>query len=221
MFFEPTTTFQVWWIKSIRVRPHASHRWNHCRQNVVCVVVLIWHSSQHRSLKRNVQSSFMADGPRWEGKATAKVLSLSAEAAWSFLEDFCNFHKWFPAIDTCRRIEGVDGRPGLVRYCAATLPPPSEGVVKWCHERLLAMDPIGRSLSYEVLENNIGIKRYTSTMRVTAINGGDGVSGCQIEWSFLGDPVEGLTREEWVAYLDSGLQGTVRNMEDQAHFTTL
>ncbi|KAI3468187.1 hypothetical protein Pfo_024850 [Paulownia fortunei] len=157
-----------------------------------------------------------ADEPKWEGKATAKLNKPTAEEVWPLLEDFCSFHKWLPSIDTCCKVEGVEGRRGLVRYCAATLPPPSDGgerVVKWCHEKLLAVDPIGKCLSYEVLDNNMGLKSYRSTIKVVPIKGGDDLSGCEIEWSFLADPVEGLSYEDMVTYLDMNLQGVAQNME--------
>ncbi|KAL0318377.1 UNVERIFIED_CONTAM: hypothetical protein Sangu_1993900 [Sesamum angustifolium] len=155
-----------------------------------------------------------ADEPKWEGKATAKLHKPTPQQVWPLLEDFCSFHNWLPTIDTCRKVEGA--HPDLVRYCAATLPPPpdgGDGVVKWCHEKLLAMDPTQKLLSYEVLENNMGFKSYKSTIKVTAIEGGDAPNGCQIEWSFLADPVEGLSCDDLVDYLDISLQGMAQNME--------
>ncbi|KAL6524057.1 hypothetical protein OROMI_031152 [Orobanche minor] len=152
---------------------------------------------------------------KWKGISTAKLHKPTADQVWPLLEDFFSLHKWLPGIDTCRQVEGVDGR---VRYCATTIPtPPSgdgEGVVKWCHEKLLDIDPIGKWLSYEVLDNNMGFKSYKSTMKVLPINGGDDPrSGCMIEWSFLADPVEGFSYEDLVGYLDVNLQGMAKNME--------
>ncbi|KAK4419932.1 hypothetical protein Salat_2406100 [Sesamum alatum] len=160
-----------------------------------------------------------ADEPKWEGKATVKLRKPTAQQVWPLLEDFCSFHNWLPSIDTCREVEGAQAHGhGLVRYCAATLPPPpdgGEGVVKWCHEKLVSMDPTHMWLSYEVLENNMGFKSYKSTIKVSPIEGGDDddLNGCQIEWSFLADPVEGLTCDDLLNYVDISLQGMAQNME--------
>ncbi|KAL2544828.1 Polyketide cyclase/dehydrase and lipid transport superfamily protein [Forsythia ovata] len=158
--------------------------------------------------------------PKWEAKVRKKLNKHKAEEVWPFLEDFCSFNKWLPSIDTCYKVEGVQGRPGLVRYCAATLPPPPPDgagggeTIKWCHEKLLAIDPIKKCLSYEVLDNNMGFQSYKSTMEVLpSMESGDDQKGCLIEWSFLADPIEGLRFEDMVAYLDSSLQGMIENIE--------
>lgn len=141
-----------------------------------------------------------------EGQAVAELRgpTATAESVWPLLEDFYGFHKWLPTIDTCTR---VDGGEGEIRYCAATVTPP----VKWCRERLLWVDPICRCLSYEVLENNIGLGAYESTIVVVPMDGGDG--GCRIVWSFVAEAVEGLKREQLVGYLEASLQGMANNME--------
>ncbi|CAK9180934.1 unnamed protein product [Ilex paraguariensis] len=153
--------------------------------------------------------------PKWEGKATAKLKGLAASQVWPLLEDFCSFNKWIPTIDTCYQVEGVNGQPGLFRYCAATISSSSDGSeksIKWCHEKLLEIDPIQRCLSYEVLDNNLGFKSSVSKMEVLPTDG-DEQHGCEIEWSFVADPVEGLTFEGLLAYFDSSLQGVAENME--------
>lgn len=157
--------------------------------------------------------------PIWEAKVSKKLNKHKPEDVWPFLEDFCSFNKWLPSIDTCYKVGGVEGRPGLIRYCAATLPPPPDGnggeeTIKWCHERLLEVDPIKKYLSYEVLDNNMGFKSYKSTLEVLpSMDGDDDQKGCLIEWSFFADPIEGLRFEDMVAYLDSCLQGMAENIE--------
>lgn len=174
---------------------------------------------------------------RWAGKATARLKGVTAEQVWPlFLDDFCSFHKWLPTIDTCRQVEGIRGQPGLVRYCAST-PEDSTGAdvdgerkdALWCHEKLVAIDPVVRCLSYEVMENNMGIKSLVSTIKVlptTAAtikssgevdddeHGGEDQFGCQIQWSFLADPFEGLmTYDGFSAYINFALQGMADKME--------
>ncbi|CAN0907254.1 Lachrymatory-factor synthase [Linum grandiflorum] len=134
---------------------------------------------------------------RWEGKATAELKSpITADQVWPFFDrDFCSFHNWSPTIDTCHQVEGVVGQPGLVRYCASK--------AMWCKERLLAIDPTDRCLSYEILDNNIGFGSYVSTIRVVDQHQPPGC--CRIEWSFVAEPVSGWTLEGLNSYVSSSL----------------
>ncbi|KAF7112504.1 hypothetical protein RHSIM_RhsimUnG0223000 [Rhododendron simsii] len=152
--------------------------------------------------------------PKWEGKATANLVGSTPEQVWPLLEDFCNLNKYLTTLDTCYRVEGELGKPGLIRYCGATVPSLSGGDEKltlWCHEKLLAMDPIGRLMTYVVLDNNMGFKSYESTIKLLPIDGDD-EPGCRIEWSFVTDPVEGNTQEDLVNYLDSSVRTMAMNM---------
>lgn len=159
----------------------------------------------------------------WEGKATAELKGLRAEQVWPLLEDFCNLHKVLPSIDTCYQLEGVTGEPGVIRHCAVTTASLSnsleEDSIKWANEKLLSINSIERSLSYEVLDNNVGFKSYVATIKVLPINGGDGEQGCQIEWSFIADPIEGWRSEDLVSYIDSSLQSMARKIEVTLHST--
>ncbi|KAK6782463.1 hypothetical protein RDI58_020259 [Solanum bulbocastanum] len=152
---------------------------------------------------------------KWEGKSIVDLKHPKAEQVWPLLEDFFNFHNWLPTIDTCHQIN-CDNKDEIIRYCASTTPPSSsedgEAIIKWCHEKLLTVDKIERCLSYEVLDNNIGIKSYVATLKVFSLDGDD-ENGCQIEWSFVADPIDGLTLELFSGYVDSSLQGMAENME--------
>ncbi|XP_022756354.1 uncharacterized protein LOC111304103 [Durio zibethinus] len=145
-------------------------------------------------------------GPIWKGKVTAELKGSTAEQIWPFLEEFCNIDKLFPDVDTCYRVEGTPGQPGLVRHC--------EGKFGWVNEKLLAIDPNNRSLSYEVLENNMGLKNYIGTLKVLPMEGDDKPAGCKIELSFIVDPCEGLRLEDLASYLNDSIQFMGKKMED-------
>ncbi|OIT27543.1 PREDICTED: lachrymatory-factor synthase-like [Nicotiana attenuata] len=150
---------------------------------------------------------------KWEGKAIANLKGPKAEQVWPLFEDFFNFQKVLPTIDTCYQV-----KDGLTRCCARTLPPSSDGgesIIKWCHERLLAVDNIERCLTYEVLDNNMGIRSYVATFKVLSISDDidDHELGCQIQWSFVADPIDGLTLEFFLGYVDSSLQSMAENIE--------
>ncbi|KAK9068382.1 hypothetical protein SSX86_012495 [Deinandra increscens subsp. villosa] len=157
--------------------------------------------------------------PKLEGKATAKLTHTTPQQLWPLLEDFCNFHKWLPTLDTCHHVQGLHGQPGLIRYCATVIQPSSTDgavqapTVKWCHEKLLAIDPVQRFLRYEIGENNLGFTSYVSEMKVVESGGGGG--GCMVEWSFTADPVEGLRSEDLCGYIQSALEGMVERMEKE------
>lgn len=148
--------------------------------------------------------------PRWEGKAVVELADTNAEVAWSVLEDFCSLHKWIP-LDTCYQLEGILGKPGLIRYCASTIVDDVEktSVVKWAKEKLLAIDPVERCLTYEVVENNMGFKSYVGTFRVLSMEG----DGCKIEWEFVCDPVEGWSLEGLKSYVEYSLEFMKKNIE--------
>ncbi|EOA15797.1 hypothetical protein CARUB_v10007152mg [Capsella rubella] len=145
----------------------------------------------------------------WVGKHVAQVNGVTPEKVWSVFADFCNIQEWFPALDTCYRVQGTDGEPGLIRYCASTKT--KEEGTKWAKERLVKIDHIGRCLSYEILENNVGFGSYVSTVRVTPVDGDDQVS--RIEWSFVADPVDGWKKEDLDSYVDFCLQHMAKKME--------
>ncbi|KAE8678709.1 hypothetical protein F3Y22_tig00111402pilonHSYRG00138 [Hibiscus syriacus] len=141
---------------------------------------------------------------RWEGKVTAELKASTADEIWPFIAEFCNLDKFFPTVDTCYRKEGTPGQPGLVRYC--------EGKSGWVNEKLLTIDPINHSLSYEILENNMGFKNYVATFKLLPVEG----NGCKIEWSFISDPIEGLRLEDLVSLIDDTLQFMGKKMEEAA-----
>ncbi|KAF8400890.1 hypothetical protein HHK36_014193 [Tetracentron sinense] len=145
---------------------------------------------------------------KWEGKACTKLTGARADEVWPLLQDFFNLDKWFPNLTTCRGIEGVNGQPGCVRYCAGFSIPnkgSDEETVSWSTERLVSMDEMERSFSYEIVDSNIGFKSYVSTMKVLPWNSNH-QNGCVIEWSFLVDPVQGWNLKDLVSKFDSGLQ---------------
>ncbi|XP_058780699.1 lachrymatory-factor synthase-like [Vicia villosa] len=146
---------------------------------------------------------------KWEGKAIVEVRGTNEEIVWSVLEDFCNLHKWLP-IDTCYKFEGVDGQPGVVRYCAST----KKGTVKWFKEKLLTIDHVQRCLSYEIVGNNMGFKNYVAIMKVLPlkISDDEGV-GCMIEWECVCDPVEGWSLQDLHSYIGNFLNFMANKIE--------
>ncbi|KAK3438349.1 hypothetical protein EUGRSUZ_C02968 [Eucalyptus grandis] len=119
--------------------------------------------------------------PKWEGKATAELKGPTPDQV-------------FPAVDTCCRIKGVQGQPGLIRYCTST--------AKKC-------------FSYEVLDNNMGFKNYVATVRVMPMNDEDGkMRGCMIEWSFVSNPVEGWGLQDLSSLIDISVQSMAKKIEN-------
>ncbi|KAI6680024.1 hypothetical protein NL676_033905 [Syzygium grande] len=159
-------------------------------------------------------------GRKWEGKVSTTVAKASADQIWPLYVDFFNHHKWFPGLSDCHCIRGNNGEPGCVRYYAG-FSLSSEGTndasknrpVHWSKERLISIDSIGRILSYEMVDSNIGFASYVSTVKVGPSDG-DGEGGCTIKWSFAVDPVEGWVLENLVRKYEVGLQGMAKKMED-------
>ncbi|KAF8008067.1 hypothetical protein BT93_K1906 [Corymbia citriodora subsp. variegata] len=157
--------------------------------------------------------------PRWEGKLIAELKGLTPDQVWPFLEDFCNLHKLLPTLNSCHQVEGVPGQPDLVRFITSTKSRDDSDLWKimWANERLLMMDPSDKRFSYEVLDNNIGLKSYVATIRVMPMNVGSGkMGGCMIEWSFASDPVEGWGVQDMRSFVDFWLQSMAKNLSCNA-----
>ncbi|RAL51176.1 unnamed protein product [Cuscuta campestris] len=155
---------------------------------------------------------------KWEGKSTAKCQGPKPHQVWSVLiDDFCDLHRWLPSLDRCHQVDGVKGEVGLVRYVASVDPADSgeeKKVKNWCNERLVSVDHRERCLSYQVLDNNMGIEGYVATLKVFPAADGDGDdAGCRIEWSYVADPIVGMTGEEFFGFIASNLQGMVGTLQ--------
>ncbi|WCJ29501.1 Polyketide cyclase/dehydrase and lipid transport superfamily protein [Euphorbia peplus] len=165
--------------------------------------------------------------PKWESEETAKVTGITSEQVWSLLSDFCNLQKYFPYIDTCIKLHGEDGKPGLVRRSTTNTESrefmadadADEKSVNWSSERLVMINHQEKCLAYEMLENNMGVKSYVATFKVVDdLDGGDHLgNGCSISWSYVGDPLDGLTLQEYAVQRNFVLQLMVQKI--QAYFS--
>lgn len=154
---------------------------------------------------------------KWEGKVSTRLSKASADQVWPLFLDFFNLHKWFPSLATCYGVHGTNGEPGCIRYCSgfSISSGGSKGnspQVSWSTERLTSVDHVQRSLSYEIVDSNIGFKSYVSKVQI--VPDGENQSGCVIEWCFTVDPVEGRALEDLVEKYDLGLQLMTKRMED-------
>ncbi|KAK1425981.1 hypothetical protein QVD17_14648 [Tagetes erecta] len=148
---------------------------------------------------------------KWEGKVRSSLTKANAHQIWPFFIDFFNFHKWFPTLSTCYGVHGTNGQVGGTRYCAGFSLPNEADQVSWSKERLVAVDHEKMSMSYEMLDCNVGFDSYLSTIKVVC---GDDDEGCVVEWSFVVNPVEGLRYEDLLHKYQTGLDQTCNKMED-------
>lgn len=152
---------------------------------------------------------------KWEAKVSTVLKEATADQIWALYRDFFNFHKWFPDLASCYGIHGINGEPGCIRYCGGFSIKSEEGEnsVSWSKEKLTAVDPIERSLTYEIVDCNIGFKSYVSTVKITPC-GSDSESGCEIDWWINVDPVKGWVMEDLVQKFEVGLARVARRMEE-------
>ncbi|KAF9617953.1 hypothetical protein IFM89_039246 [Coptis chinensis] len=152
--------------------------------------------------------------PKWEGNVHAKLEGPKADQVWPLLEDYFNFHKWFPTLNICYGIEGANGEPGCIRYCAGSSIPSngSDGSnVNWSTEKLVAIDPVKMVLTYEIIDGNVGFESYVSTIRLLPR---DEDNGCVIECSFAVNPVKGWKLENLIEKHHKGLERMARRIEE-------
>ncbi|KDP33731.1 hypothetical protein JCGZ_07302 [Jatropha curcas] len=151
---------------------------------------------------------------KWEGKACAEIKGAKAEQIWPFLEDFFGLNKWFPTLATCIPIEGISGEPGCVRYCAGFKTPVNndDKVMNWTKQKLLSIDRKEMVFSYSIVDGNVGFNGYVSTVKVYPKEG-----GCEIEWKYEVEPVQGWRLEDLDFFIGSGLQVMAKRMADAVH----
>lgn len=167
--------------------------------------------------------------PKWEA-TVARRTNASADQIWQFLQDFFGINKWFPSLAISYGIHGRNGEIGSIRYCEGFSIPPqriftnsnnnnSEIVVGWSKEKLTEIDNAKKSLSYEIVDSNIGFNSYAATMKIVDndgsgnSNGNEQGKGCIVEWSFSVDPVVGFVFDDLVKKYELGLEKMVQKME--------
>ncbi|XAR70838.1 hypothetical protein NMG60_11027865 [Bertholletia excelsa] len=149
---------------------------------------------------------------KWEWKVSTTLNHATAGQIWPFLKDFGNLHKYYPGLPTCQVIDGANGEPGCVRYCSGfQIPAQDGGPVSWSKERLTAVDPAQRLISYEIVDCNTRFKSYVSTLKIVP---GGGDEGCVIEWSVAVDPVAGLRSEDLEKKYKIALELMGKKMEE-------
>ncbi|BAD87063.1 hypothetical protein [Oryza sativa Japonica Group] len=168
------------------------------------------HGSGHPAASMADDGKEEAVSAAWHGSVRAAVEGPTPDQAWALLGDFCSLHRWVPSVQTCRRVEGAEGQPGCVRYCAGPVNKAAEAVAGWSKERLVEFDPVARRYSYEVVETNKGFGRYAATLRVEP-----DPAGCAVAWSFEADPVRGWSLEGFVGFLDELARGVARRLEEE------
>ncbi|XP_076949999.1 lachrymatory-factor synthase-like [Bidens hawaiensis] len=150
---------------------------------------------------------------KWEGKVSSTLTKANANQIWPLFIDFFNFHKWFPTLSTCYSVHGTNGEVGGTRYCVTSSLPNEDGGpdhVSWSKERLVAVDHENMLMSYEMVDCNIGFKSYLSTIKIVP---GD-AEGFVVEWSYVVNPIDGLTYDVLLEKYQIGLDQTTKKMED-------
>ncbi|KAL6221082.1 hypothetical protein ACLB2K_008834 [Fragaria x ananassa] len=78
----------------------------------------------------------------------------------------------------------------------------------WCKQQLLSIDPSQMTLSYCNIDGNIGFNSYIATMRVLPKE-----DGCNIEWKYEVEPIEGWTLKDLDMLTGTDLQEMASRME--------
>jgi len=91
------------------------------------------------------------------------VVPASADEVWSLVRDFNGLPNWHPAI-TGSEIEGGGSAEAVSAVRALTLA--DGGAVR---ERLVGLDDVGRSYTYEIVTGPFPIRSYRSTIRVLPV----------------------------------------------------
>ncbi len=97
----------------------------------------------------------------------SSVIPAPVDRVWALLRDFNGLPAWLPGV-TQSRIEegGAPDRIGSVRRLEL-----ADGAV--LREKLLALSDWERSVTYSILESQLPIRDYKSTIRVRPVTDGD------------------------------------------------
>ena len=91
------------------------------------------------------------------------VVSASADEVWPLVRDFNGMPAWHPGIEKSSLDSGASGTEvGSVRRLTLG----GGGVVV---ERLLTLDDLGYTFTYQILESPFAVRRYISTFRLAPI----------------------------------------------------
>lgn len=161
-----------------------------------------------RVRERSSKQSSIMEAQQWVGKVEVNLSRATAEEAWMHIKQFSSFHVIFPSITTCSLMDGgIDGTPGCIRQVSNSV------ASSWAKEKLTSIDHDGLSLSYEVTESNMGFGKYVAVMTVRRSTSELAPRGCAIEWRFEADPIPGMTRDDLVCYLQTGIRDIGRKIE--------
>lgn len=95
------------------------------------------------------------------------VINADASTVWSVVRDFGGLANWYPTIGTCEIEPGpASPLPGAVRRLNG-----SAGEIR---ERLLALDDVAHSCTYEFVSSPFPVRRYVSTIQVHPITSSGG-----------------------------------------------
>jgi hypothetical protein len=106
------------------------------------------------------------------------VLPVSADRVWEYLRDFGNIADWHPGIASGELEHGAGDQVGAVRRLTG----PGGEIFR---ERLVALDDVERSYTYELFESPFPVRSYRSILRVTPVTD------------------SGLAFAEWYAWYDA------------------
>ena len=122
----------------------------------------------------------------------------SATSVWQKLSDFGAIADWMPGVKSCDvKGEGV----GAVRTLAT-------GPVKIV-EKLEAIDEVGRSLSYSLVEGPMPLRNFLGTIKVTET----GPARCSVDWSAVFDLPDGLSEAKVAPGLKGGYGGGLKALK--------
>lgn len=132
---------------------------------------------------------------KWQGGVKARMATIKASQVWDMVGDFCEYYKWSPSLDSSMLIQGLPNTEGCVRLCKSKQNN-SQGEPLYVKEELLVLDSEKLFLSYRVVDSNVDLRDYDSTIQVLDC----GSNGSEIEWLFQLSPVIGEDESQFVAF---------------------
>ncbi|KAH7283240.1 hypothetical protein KP509_35G067200 [Ceratopteris richardii] len=159
--------------------------------------------------KQNEDDTCIANGDgKWKGGVRARLLA-DATRVWEMVSDFGGVAKWSLLAES-RIVEGEPNVGGCIRYCKSRSIGP-DGENFWVKEKLLECNHESFTLSYAVVDGNMGWKGYAASLRISDIT----ADACDVEWVFELDPLPAKDKkQQLVERISTVLASTLSHLHE-------
>ncbi|XP_051121827.1 uncharacterized protein LOC127245143 [Andrographis paniculata] len=145
---------------------------------------------------------------KWHGSVQA-IVNAPIEKVWSIVSHSSRLHEWMPMVEKCTSVSGQEGIPGYVRLVSGLMFPQKDRGMSWIKERLILIDPLLHTYTFQMEESNIGLDGSLNSLKL--IDYGDGTT--LVDWKYDIDPANGMSKDNIIDYLGYLYKSCINRIE--------